>query len=51
MLKTPLLESPDDRGGVAVDENDVLAVICYQVTIVALISICLAFYKSDFLLS
>ena len=50
-LSNALLESPDDRGGVAVDENDVLAVICYQVTIVALISTCLAFYKSDFLLS
>ena len=50
-LSNALLESPDNRGRVAVDENDVLAVICYQVTLVALISICLAFYKPDFLLS
>ena len=30
-LSNSLLENPDDRGGVAVDENDYLAVVCYQV--------------------
>ena len=42
-LSNALSDSPDDCGGVAVDENDVLAVIYYQVIKVALISTCIAF--------
>ena len=30
-LSKALLENPDDRGGVAIDENDYLAVVYYQV--------------------
>ena len=30
-LSNALLENPDDRGGVAIDENDYLAVVYYQV--------------------
>lgn len=50
-LSNDLSESPDDRGRVAVDENDVLAVVYYQVTIVALISTCLASLTLYFLRS